>query len=186
MNATPGSSLARGVLRVDALVWRGVDGALLLCVAGTAITVGIQVISRLLGASQPWTEELSRFLFLWTAFLGMAVGFRRLEHPRIALLLPMLRRLARTLAVHVYATTSVVFFSVVAWHAAAFVAQQVRFGERSAVLGVGMYFASLPMLIACVLAILAVLVSAYCDPATRQRLEDEGTSTNATEAGARA
>jgi len=186
MSTSSGSSLARGVLRVDALVWRAVDGALLLCVAGITITVALQVISRLLGASLPWTEELSRFLFLWTAFLGMAVGFRRLEHPRIALLMPLMRRLGRTLAVHVYTVTSVVFFSVAAWHSAAFVAQQIRFGERSAVLGVGMYVASLPMLIACVVAIVAVLVSAYGDPATRRRLEDEGVSVNATEAGARA
>lgn len=167
----------RLLLRVDALLWRAVDAVLLVCVAGTAITVAVQVISRLLGASFAWTEELARFLFLWTTFFGMAVGFRRLEHPRIALLLPLLRRLGRRLGLHLYVAASVVFFAVAGRHAFGFVAQQIRFGERSAVLEVGMYVATLPMLIACVLAIVAVLVSAYGDPATRARLENEGIET---------
>ncbi len=174
MAAGPVSPFARSALALDAVVWRVVDAVLLACVAVLALTVGAQVVSRLAGASVPWTEELSRFLFLWTAFLGMACGFRRLEHPRIALLLPLLRRLGPAFAVHVYVAASLAFFSVTGWHAAGFVVQQLRFGERSAVLGVGMYVASLPMLIACVLAVFATLVTAYVDRSTRVALEREG------------
>ncbi len=128
---------------------------------------------------------MSRFLFLWTAFLGMACGFRRLEHPRIALLLPLLRRLGPAFAVHVYVAASLAFFSVTGWHAAGFVVQQLRFGERSAVLGVGMYVASLPMLIACVLAVFATLVTAYVDRSTQEALEREGLAPGAGPGGVR-
>lgn len=185
MDAGPVSPFVRSTLAVDAAVWRVVDAVLLVCVAGLTLTVGAQVVSRLAGASVPWTEELSRFLFLWTAFLGMACGFRRLEHPRIALLLPPLRRLAPALALHLYAAVGVVFFTVTGWHAAAFVAQQVRFGERSAVLGVGMYVASTPMLIGCVLAVFAILVTAYVDRSTRAALDREGLAPVANPPGAR-
>ena len=48
--------------RLDRLIWRLVDGAILMAVMGMVCLIALQVGSRLIGASVPWTEELSRFL----------------------------------------------------------------------------------------------------------------------------
>ena len=53
---------------------QGLEG---LCVALLAITVTLTVLQvfyrYILGASLAWTEELARFTFVWSVFLGFAV-----------------------------------------------------------------------------------------------------------------
>ena len=164
--------MRRWWLTPDRWIWRIVDAVLLVCVLAMAGTIGIQVVSRLAGLSQPWTEELSRILFIWTAFLGMAVGFRRLEHPRIMLLLDRASRDVRRAFTHVYAAAGVGFFVTVGVYAWRLVRQQFAFGETSPVLGLSMYLVSLPMALSSVLAVLAILVTVYGDVDARRRLVD--------------
>jgi TRAP-type C4-dicarboxylate transport system permease small subunit len=158
---------------LDRGLWRAVDAVLLLCVAGMLVAIVLQVGSRLGGRSLPWTEELSRFLFIWTAFLGMACGFRRVEHPRVTLLITRLPSLLRRQAVHLYAAAGVGFFALAGWHATLLVRQQHVFGETSPGLGIGMWLVTLPSAIAAFLAIEALLVSVYLDASTRAVVEGE-------------
>lgn len=71
---------------------------------GLMLTVmAIQVISRYsLGIAVPWTDEVSRYLFLSEIFLGSVLALRYQEHIRITvvtdLLSPSLRRIAALLA----------------------------------------------------------------------------------------
>jgi len=52
--------------------------------AGTVLIVAVQVICRyILKVSLPWSEEFSRYLFIWGTFLGAAVAFARDSHIRI-------------------------------------------------------------------------------------------------------
>ncbi len=172
----PVGSWRSRVLRTDRALWLVVDAVLLACVAGITAAVVLQVISRLLGASIPWTEELARLLFIWTAFLGMAVGFRRVEHPRVMLIPDMSPASFQMLFVQLYAFVGIVFFCVVGWYGVLLVRQQMVFGETSPVLGIGMYLASVPIVMASILAILALLVTVYVDPQTRRLIQTERTS----------
>jgi TRAP-type C4-dicarboxylate transport system permease small subunit len=165
----PASRKASAAL--DRVVWRLVDGILLVCVLGMLVAVTVQVLARLWGFSAPWTEELSRFLFIWTAFFGMSVGFRHVQHPRIMLLLDILPSWCRALAVHFYVVAGISFFALVGWYAALLVHRQLTIGETSPVLGLGMFIVTLPSAVAAVLAILALVQTAYLDAATRARLE---------------
>jgi TRAP-type C4-dicarboxylate transport system permease small subunit len=152
-------------------VWKAVDAVVLVGVGGMVLTVALQVISRSLGVSVSWTEELTRFLFIYTAFLGMAAGFRHAEHARIAFVIAKLPRAGQQFAVHLYAVAGIVFFVLVGVTGWELVMQQFTSGEISPVLGVGMYLSTLPVVVSSVLAILAHVQSVYRSPKLRETIE---------------
>jgi len=164
-----------GILRADRVVWVVVDGVLLVCVGSITAAVTLQVVSRLLGHSLPWTEELARLLFIWTAFLGMAVGFRRVEHPRIMLLPNVAPAAIQVIFGQLYAAVGIAFFCTIGWFGWLLVRQQFVFGETSPVLGIGMYLASVPIVVASILAIIAHLVTVYVDPQAQRLIRTEET-----------
>lgn len=142
----------------DRLIWRAVDGAILVAVLGMVALISLQVGSRLAGVSVPWTEEMSRILFIWTIWMGLAASFRTGAHPSLQLIpetapRPLLRvmRAAQLLA-------CVTLFAVVGWHGWQLLNQQIRFGEQSPILRVGMWWATLPLVIGSVLAILGAVL----------------------------
>jgi TRAP-type transport system small permease protein len=55
---------------------------LVLCVAILVIPVTLQIISRYtaLIPSYIWTEEMARFLFIWTIMIGAMIGVRESSH----------------------------------------------------------------------------------------------------------
>ena len=56
---------------------RWVDGIVVGLFAATLVLVNVQIVCRfVLSISVPWTEEVSRLLFIWLAYLGAAVGYR--------------------------------------------------------------------------------------------------------------
>jgi TRAP-type C4-dicarboxylate transport system permease small subunit len=153
-------------------LWRAVDVLLLVGVAGMLLAVSLQVVSRLMEASFPWTEELTRYLFIWTTFLGLAAGFRTAEHARIGVVVAFLPRQMKRFAVHLYAWAGIAFFSVVAYKGSQLVRQQIRSGESSPVLGIGMYMVTSAVVVSAALAIIAHIQTVYRDRTVRSQLED--------------
>lgn len=151
--------------RVENILWRTVDIILLIAITGMVAMITLQVGSRLLGGSFPWTEELSRMLFIWTIWMGMAAGFRNGQQPAIDMLVNATSgytRLAlRTLSVACIS----IFFAVVAWHALQLTLQQIRFGEVSAILQIGKWTMTVPVVLGALLSIVGAilqLVEEFC------------------------
>lgn len=154
---------------VDRHVWRAVDGCLLIAVLLLVLTIAVQVGSRLLNHSTPWTEELSRFLFIWTAFLGMATGFRSREHPRIEVVVGLLPAAWAQRLNYLTPICVACLFGIAGWFGIKLMLQQLRFGETSPAMGIGMWLVTLPIVIGSVLSIVGAFVSALLDddaPAT--------------------
>ena len=58
-----------------------IDWVCVLMLGAMILIVFYQVIARRLLAAQPiWTGEISRFLMVWSIFLGSAIAFREKEH----------------------------------------------------------------------------------------------------------
>ena len=88
---TPAHSLLHAglghVLRLDAALARAAMGLGAVLLAALVGVLALQVASRQIpGVFVPWTEEVSRFLFVWLAFLGTAVAFQRNAHVAITIL----------------------------------------------------------------------------------------------------
>ncbi len=62
----------------------------LIAMLGLALIVALQVVSRLLKISLPWTEELARFLLVWLTFLGCALAIYRKSHLSVNFLVEMM------------------------------------------------------------------------------------------------
>jgi TRAP-type C4-dicarboxylate transport system permease small subunit len=152
-------------------LWKVVEALVLVGVGGMVLTVALQVVSRALGSSVTWTEELTRILFIYSTFLGLAAGFRRAEHARIAFVVSKLPPLGQKLTVHLYVVTTVAFFVVVAVQGWDLVQQQFKSQETSPALGLGMYLVTLPIVASAGLSVVAVVQSVYRSPILREALE---------------
>jgi TRAP-type C4-dicarboxylate transport system permease small subunit len=67
---------------------RALDVALVATVAVLIIPVSLQIFSRFtaLIPSYIWTEEMARFLFIWTIMIGSMIGVREAAHFEVDLL----------------------------------------------------------------------------------------------------
>ena len=64
----------------------------LISMLGLAVIVALQVLSRLVKISLPWTEELARFLIVWLTFLGCTLAIYRKGHLAVNFLVEMMPR----------------------------------------------------------------------------------------------
>ncbi|WP_173917587.1 TRAP transporter small permease [Halobacillus sp. Marseille-Q1614] len=84
------------------MVKRGLDRILLISsltlLAVMVVVIIVQVFSRQLFSYTPsWSEELSRVLFVWVSFLGIAYGFKEKLHIGVGLIVNMLPDKIQTL-----------------------------------------------------------------------------------------
>lgn len=144
---------------IDRWIWRLVDAVLLIAITGMIGLIALQVVSRLLGSSVPWTEELSRFLFIWTIWFGVAASFRTGQHPAVTLLSDLVTDPASRRVIDLIpAVAAAVLFAIVAYYGWSLLAQQIRFGETSPILRVGMWLATLPLVLGSALAVIGALI----------------------------
>ncbi len=73
------------------------EWAVVLLLAAMTAVVGLQIAGRFFFGYTPfWSDEITRFLLIWTSFLGMSLGVYRGAHPGIDSLMRALPpRLAR-------------------------------------------------------------------------------------------
>lgn len=63
------------------------DVIMAILVVGMIATIIIQIVGRIVGHPFPWTEETSRYFFLWMMFVALASGFNACESSRVTILL---------------------------------------------------------------------------------------------------
>lgn len=114
---------------------RLIEWALRLAMAGIVLVVLVQIAGRLSGRPLPWTEELTRGLFIWMIFVGMAASMRHADAARVTVALQWLERPLRRIALPIYLTACLGFFALMAWTGIGMVRQQVAMNETIATLG---------------------------------------------------
>lgn len=65
------------IKKLDRIINMGLEYVTILMLAVMSIVVFAQVVFRLLHASIPWSEELSKYLLIWCTFLGAALCVRK-------------------------------------------------------------------------------------------------------------
>jgi TRAP-type C4-dicarboxylate transport system permease small subunit len=132
------------------------------------ISLTAQLIIRVAtGGSLPWAEEVARYCFITSVYLGMAVGAQRLAHVRVTaqfmLMPPKIRLIFRIIA----DTLLIAFNLALAYICGGFVAEGIQFGEMSATIGVNIAY------VEAVIPIGALLMSWRIVESYLHRLKDD-------------
>jgi len=135
------------------------DFAAGIAVFGVLLVVLLQVASRILGYPVSWTEEATRYLFVWMIFLGLAAGFRTVETARVTVLIALMPRFIRRLSLPIYVVSSVIFFILTGWTGYRLVQQQLMMSETAATLAVPMWLIGTIMPLSSILGVLAIVES---------------------------
>lgn len=101
--------------------------------------IGVQIFMRyVMGASLSWSEELSRYFFIWATYVGIAYAVRKDAHIRVTmatdLLSPRGQAVMRIVS-HIIFGAFAIFVMYQGWF---MVEKTFRFGQKSASLGVPM------------------------------------------------
>lgn len=127
------SALFRLVNRLENII-------LALLVIGMVLVIVIQIIGRVVGRPFPWTEETSRYLFLWMMFVALAAGFNRCESSRVTLLLQVGPDWLKKCSELLYFICVEAFFLFMIVYGTQVVLQQIQFREMGTALRIPMYF----------------------------------------------
>lgn len=141
-------------------------------VGGIIVTVLIQILSRWAGKPVAWTEEGTRFLFVWIVFLGIGAGFRKAESARVTVFLTWMPRALRRASVWIYAVSTIGFFVLMLVTGSQLVWQQVRGNELGAALMIPMWIVGICVPISAIMGILGVIESLLVNPELMRIKED--------------
>ncbi len=80
------------------------------------ITTTMQVIFRFFFQALSWSEEVTRFLLVWSSLIGAAIAFKRRSHIAVTFVIERFPPVLRKLAVVITYILGVIFFLIVLWY----------------------------------------------------------------------
>lgn len=105
-----------------------------LIAASLLLIVVIQIISRSVGFPLPWTEEMTRYVFIWMIFLGIGMGLQKVESPRVTVFLNLMPSFIKRMGKWIYLVGTIGFLLFMVWYGIELVQQQLLMNEKSSVL----------------------------------------------------
>lgn len=132
---------------------------LAIMVIGMLVTILLQILGRITKHPFPWTEETSRYLFLWMMFIALASGFNQAESSRVTLLLQAGPKWLKRFSEILYAVVVTAFFGFMIVWGIEVVQQQIMMNEMGTALKIPMCLIGICQPIAGVLGIIGVAES---------------------------
>lgn len=131
---------------------------------GIVIVVVIQIFGRLVGHSPTWTEESTRFCFLWMMWVALSCGFNHAESSRVVAFARLFPKVIQKIFKVLYVILNIVFFAFIAYYGVFLVQQQIAMHEMGAALRIPMYLIGVSVPISGVFGILAVIRNIMVEP----------------------
>jgi C4-dicarboxylate transporter, DctQ subunit len=103
------------------------------------VIVIFQVIGRMSGHPAPWTEEGTRFVFIWMIFLGLGIGFRKGESARVTQFIRWAPKAMQRMSKWIYLVTSAGFFLFMFITGIQLAGQQIAMNELGSALMIPMW-----------------------------------------------
>ena len=114
---------------------------LVVCLLAMTLIMGVQVFSRYaLGMSLSWSEEITRYLFIWSGFLSVSYCSRKCLSIKIEQFVALFPRRGRAVFKVVNHTFELIFFLYMIPFAFAYLMSAVHSGQVSPACGIPMYY----------------------------------------------
>jgi C4-dicarboxylate transporter, DctQ subunit len=128
------------------------------------ITVLIQIAGRSLGHPAPWTEEGTRFVFIWMIYLGLGIGFRKGESARVTQFLKWMPQVVQEMSKWIYLVTSAGFFLFMLVTGIQLTIQQMVMNELGSALMIPMWLVGVCVPVSACLGLLGLAENFICYP----------------------
>lgn len=121
------------------------------------LIMGIQVFSRyILGASLSWTEEITRYLFIWSAFLSVSLCTKKCISIKIDQFIKLFPKRGKSLWKVLNLTVEFIFFVYLIPYAYLYLKVTVESGQTSPACEIPMYYVQAAPLVSFVLTALRI------------------------------
>ena len=105
------------------------------------LIMGIQVFSRyILGMSLSWSEEITRYLFIWSAFLSVSLCTRECISIKVDQLIQLFPKRGKSLWKVLNLTVEFVFFVYLIPYSFIYLKNTIESGQVSPACGIPMYY----------------------------------------------
>ncbi|PIE67533.1 MAG: hypothetical protein CSA23_03650 [Deltaproteobacteria bacterium] len=114
----------------------------------TVVVIFFQIVSRnFFNHALPWSEELSRYIFVYQVWLGASIATRKGSHIRVEFIFTMFNGKLKPYAEILSKISWFVFCAFLAYNSCFFVLQSMKTGNVSAAMGVPMFipYLSIPI-----------------------------------------
>lgn len=138
------------------------------------VIMGIQVFSRYaLGASLSWSEELTRYLFVWEGFLSVSYCTKKCISIKIEQFVAMFPRRGKAIFKLVNHTFELSFFFYLIPFAVKYLISAVESGQVSPACHIPMYYVQAAPLVSFVLVAIRIMQRWYAELQVVRRKEGE-------------
>ncbi|MEQ6390661.1 TRAP transporter small permease [Bacillaceae bacterium S4-13-58] len=116
-----------------------IEEAILVLVSSVMVSViFIQVIARLMDNSLSWSEELGRYAFIWTVYIGISYGVKKQRHIKVDVVMMLLNTKAKLILAIISNLLFLAFALLVIKYGTDISMQLLQFGQQSPALHVPM------------------------------------------------
>lgn len=113
---------------------------LIFLLAMMTIIMGVQIVSRyVFNASLTWSEELTRYLFIWSGFLSISYCIKKWISIKIDQIMNLLPKTGYMVCQLILNTILFLLFFYLSIHAITYLQSSIASGQRSPALGLPMY-----------------------------------------------
>lgn len=127
-------------------------------IAIMAIVNFLQVIFRyIIEGSLPWSEELLRFLFVWSTFLGAGIGVRKGAHLGLTAIVDNLPLPLKRFVAYINYGVCIAFSAAIGYLGLSIVSMQAEFNVRSSAMELPMFWISMAIPVSFALIILHII-----------------------------
>ncbi len=104
----------RGLLKISDTINAITEYIVFAMMVAMTVVIILQIIFRFFFTALSWSEEVARFLLVWSSLLAAAIGFKRGSHITVTFLVTRFpEKIKKTLGVIAYIFEAIFFFIVI-------------------------------------------------------------------------